>query len=138
MTDKYWNILIDTLNHYGFVNKNSALEPQIVQLLCYAVFIVGSIVAVILLLIPAIYGRYSSNTTIWGFGINARIAWFLQEVPAFAIPVFLCTLGNYNRQNATDYNLMTTRMLLCGLFIIHYWQRFMRLLSFPKSLSFEN
>ena len=126
MTDKFWNIVIDVVNQYGLVNKNSALEPQIVQLLCYAVFIVGFIVAVILLFTPAIYGRYSSNTTIWGFGINAKIAWFMQEIPAFAIPVSLWTLEYYNCQNATDDNLMTTRIFLCGLFIIHYWQRLIK------------
>lgn len=132
MADKFWNILIDILCHCGLVNKNSALEPQIVQLLCYTVFIVGFVVAVILLFIPAIYGRYSSNNTIWGFGINAKIAWFMQEIPAFAIPVSLWTLEYYNnhQHKTIDHHLMTTRLFLCGLFMVHYWQRFIKLLSF--------
>jgi hypothetical protein len=68
--------------------------------------------------IKASYGRYSKG----GFGLSAPIAWFLQEVPAFLVPLGLLI---YNKTKLFDQNnQVNTNFLLCGYFMIHYFNRF--------------
>nr|XP_039252157.1 3-oxo-5-alpha-steroid 4-dehydrogenase 1-like [Styela clava] len=59
------------------------------------------------------YGRFSSSS--WGFLINVRVAWFLQEIPALTIPLY--TLFT----SPTD--ITPASLILIGLFIFHYAHR---------------
>lgn len=80
------------------------------------VYFVTSILVFTLLVsgITAPYGRYTR--TGWGICINGKVAWFIQEIPSFAVPViFLFTDAPGLRK--------TPNILLFGLFCIHYFQR---------------
>ena len=63
------------------------------------------------------YGRYavSSSKYLNWCPINSKIAWILQECPAFFIPVYLL-------YEAWDITNISTKILLLA-FIIHYFQR---------------
>lgn len=61
------------------------------------------------------YGRHRKSS--YGFGVPARVAWLLQESPAFIVPFLLCLT---TRRGV--YTTVTNQMCL-GLFMMHYFQR---------------
>lgn len=69
-----------------------------------------------LLFLSAPYGRYTSAS--WGLLINARLAWFVQEIPSFAIP-FAC-LANAYWKNQLVLDAPTACLLF---YTVHYFQR---------------
>ncbi|XP_077999172.1 3-oxo-5-alpha-steroid 4-dehydrogenase 1-like isoform X2 [Glandiceps talaboti] len=89
-----------------------------IDLLYYLALIMAGtaiIVCVLLQFLKSPYGRYGSSS--WGFGIHPKVAWFLQELPSFAVPV---TLIMYSTSNNVQ---STTNRLLLGMFLLHYFQR---------------
>ena len=114
-----FSLLSDMLATLGIINQDRPIEPQFIQLLCFAMFLVGCIVFMILSFIPAVYGRYTGPNSWFGFGVNAKIAWFLQESPSFLVPISLCVL-NHERGRGMSF----VQIVLAGLFILHYWQRY--------------
>jgi len=75
----------------------------------------GFLVFVVLLIIPAPYGRYSSTS--WGFLMDSRYAWFTQELLSLVVPVvlWLCSAAATKLLNK----------LLLGAFVVHYFHRFL-------------
>ena len=54
----------------------------------------------------------------WGVAVPARLAWFLQELPSFVVPLFI-SLGRYD-----DFqNLHIHNTALIGCSLMHYFQR---------------
>ena len=81
------------------------------------VMLVFSAVTVLLLVISfhAPYGRYSSSN--WGFEIPVKVAWVVQELPAFCTPVYLVLTTE--RQSWNFVNLA-----LIAMFLGHYAHRY--------------
>lgn len=69
----------------------------------------------IILNIKAPYGRYNNNDS----GVPVRLAWFIQELPCFTIP---CYLLYYHWSS-----ISLTKFIIVGLFLIHYFQRYVHL-----------
>ncbi|XP_030016864.1 3-oxo-5-alpha-steroid 4-dehydrogenase 2-like [Sphaeramia orbicularis] len=63
---------------------------------------------------PARYGRYVTNTK---WCCSARLGWFVQEVPAFLLPLLLLLL--YEEDNVDR----SGRTLLLYTFMLHYFHR---------------
>lgn len=68
----------------------------------------------------ATYGRYNTSNS----GISARLAWFIQELPSFVVPCYLL----YYHQSS----LSTVNVVIVGLFLIHYFQRYVTFLFYIK------
>lgn len=66
---------------------------------------------------PAEYGRYALPGN---RGCSARLAWFLQEVPAFLLPLLLLLFTGEPR---TGSGRSTGRTLLLCTFMLHYFHR---------------
>lgn len=87
----------------------------------------GVLVTLLTALTPARipYGRYSGDH-FWsgwlGFvtslKLPARLGWFLQELPAFAVPLFLVLNVGGNYVGGFNPNI-----LLLGMFLLHYFNR---------------
>jgi len=60
----------------------------------------------------AAYGRYNKSN----IGLIAPIAWFLQESPAFFIPLYFLLVNKVQRE-------MNTNSILLIFFLIHYFNR---------------
>ncbi|XP_072365587.1 3-oxo-5-alpha-steroid 4-dehydrogenase 1 isoform X1 [Scyliorhinus torazame] len=61
------------------------------------------------------YGRYAHGK--FGFAVNVKAAWFIQETPSLALPLYLMFFS-------TDTNpLQLPNQLLLGMFICHYIHR---------------
>ena len=80
----------------------------------WLLIIIGLVGAVYSLLYPIPYGRYA--TANWGFAIDAKIAWIIQESPSFCIP-FLMLLSDSRRLTLTPNNV------LLSMFLLHYFRR---------------
>ncbi|XP_072171051.1 3-oxo-5-alpha-steroid 4-dehydrogenase 1-like [Diadema setosum] len=61
------------------------------------------------------YGRYANPK--FGWGVESRTAWFIQELPSFAVPVLLILLSQ------GQYRTAMPNLLLIGFYILHYFQR---------------
>ncbi|XP_029642998.1 3-oxo-5-alpha-steroid 4-dehydrogenase 1 [Octopus sinensis] len=70
---------------------------------------------VVLFLIPAPYGRYSSR--VWGYLINCKVAWVVQESPCLWLPACLFLFAD-----SPQLKEWPNRILVC-LFLLHYFQR---------------
>lgn len=66
------------------------------------------------------YGRYT-NQAQWG--INPKLAWFIQESPAFFIPFYFLFGG-----------LSSTGRILNCIFLVHYFYRFVLSRKWKKSV----
>lgn len=60
------------------------------------------------------YGRYDDSSTL---KINVKLAWFLQELPSFLVPVLLFL---YAKVPKADQPI---NCILLGMFLLHYTQR---------------
>lgn len=61
------------------------------------------------------YGRYDDSSSI---KINVKLAWFIQELPSFAVPVLLFL---FTRTPKSDQPI---NLVLLGMFLLHYSQRY--------------
>jgi len=71
------------------------------------------------------YGRYGSDGGLFAklrltsCKIPARLGWFLQELPAFCVPMYL--ILNVGGRYVGELN---PNILLLGMFILHYFNRY--------------
>jgi hypothetical protein len=90
-------------------------ELRVLNWMSYAFIVNGAAVLGILSLgIQAPYGRYTSSA--WGPPVNARIAWFFQEVPALVVPLLFWYFDSHQSLS------WASKVLLSG-FIVHYIHR---------------
>ncbi|KAL1783531.1 3-oxo-5-alpha-steroid 4-dehydrogenase 1 [Sigmodon hispidus] len=90
-------------------------ELFLLDSLAYLEGLMAFVVFVMLSLVGSPYGRYSSQHP--GRCVPARPAWFLQELPSMAWPLFECV-----RPTAARLGNLPNRVLL-AMFLIHYVQR---------------
>ncbi|XP_072017269.1 3-oxo-5-alpha-steroid 4-dehydrogenase 1-like isoform X2 [Amphiura filiformis] len=91
-------------------------EEKVITYMAYAM-IFGAVTCLYLLITgkPAAYGRYANTKR--GIFINSNFAWFVQDLPSFAVPVW-CVFY-------TDAALLSNiaNNVLIGMMILHYFQR---------------
>ncbi|XP_045616292.1 3-oxo-5-alpha-steroid 4-dehydrogenase 1 [Procambarus clarkii] len=86
-------------------------DEELITRMSYGTMIYG----LLTLLAPeAPYGRYASSSS---WSVPAKLAWALQESPAFFVPVLLVAFGR-----RTAYAGLVNQLCL-GMFIMHYFQR---------------
>lgn len=90
-------------------------ELCLLDALVYLEGVMAFVAFVALWFVGSSYGRYSSQ---WpGRRVPARPAWFLQELPSLALPLYECI-----RPAAAQLGNLPNRILL-AMFLIHYVQR---------------
>ena len=93
-------------------------EFDVLELTWKAVIVWSFVVGVIQLLIPAPYGRYTRAG--YGFDVNVRVAWVLQECPSFVVPVFAAGYLGGDKITGT----VNPNVILLSMFLLHYFQRY--------------
>ena len=94
-------------------------EFQFIYILSWTILLLSFIVAICLIFLEVEYGRYFKSNS-WQnclSAVDGRIAWFVQELPAFVIP---CALLFYARKDALGLNPNT---ILLSLYVLHYCHR---------------
>ncbi|XP_071961967.1 3-oxo-5-alpha-steroid 4-dehydrogenase 1-like [Antedon mediterranea] len=100
---------------YIINSGQSPAEEQLISRMTLALAFLSIFVMSLLQWFKATYGRYGHLTD--SMRINVRVAWIVQELPALSIPLAL-VLFTDSPQTKNPVNV-----ILCGLFIIHYFQR---------------
>ncbi|XP_042338740.1 3-oxo-5-alpha-steroid 4-dehydrogenase 2-like, partial [Plectropomus leopardus] len=104
-------------------------QDSVVSSLTWFLIILGVIMLLNQIFKETKYGRYSFKT---GYFCPARLAWFLQEVPAFLLPLLLLLLteeepgrtGDSTRDKTGDRTGdMIWRRLLLYAFMLHYFHK---------------
>lgn len=90
-------------------------ELRLLDALAYLEGFMALVTFVALSSVGSPYGRYSSQFP--GLQVPARPAWFLQELPSMAWPLYECA-----RPAAARLGILPNRVLL-AMFLIHYVQR---------------
>ena len=114
------DILIRFCKMASFVNLVLDLnEPQLIYITSIVMIVTAVIVAFCLIFLKAEYGRYfaASSSQKYGFGVNPKIAWFVQELPAFVVP---CVLLFFARKDVFG---LTPNAFLLLLYFTHYTHR---------------
>ncbi|XP_049606500.1 3-oxo-5-alpha-steroid 4-dehydrogenase 1 [Syngnathus scovelli] len=95
----------------------SSPEEELYVLDCMAYFLIlmAAFTFVCLLFVDASYGRYASSK--YGFLVNAKLAWFVQELPSFLVPVCLLVWASSAKSS------LLANQLLIAMFLCHYTQR---------------
>ena len=61
------------------------------------------------------YGKYSRDGL--GWKVNAKMAWFLQELPSFVVPLFVLKNLDFSQKSCLP------GIFMVGLFLLHYFHR---------------
>jgi len=69
--------------------------------------------------IPAGYGYFSTRQ--WGPSINNKLAWVIEEAPAFLLMLFYTLRYAFSGENFGNCNLVL--YILAGFYLFHYFQR---------------
>ena len=95
----------------------SLLDCSVATTVCIVLIGMGIPVCIILLFLPAWYGRYASTHKHYFGSIPAKVAWILQECPSFLIP-FLWILI-YPAEAKTNY----VNVICLAFYMFHYLYR---------------
>lgn len=90
-------------------------ELYILDCLAYFMVFMAACCFVTLLFENVPYGRYSTSK--YGFPVNAKVAWFIQELPAFLVPFSLVVWTSSGRTSLLPNQLLT------AMYFCHYVQR---------------
>ena len=99
-------------------NFNKDGQP-LTNICAWLIICVGLVSCIASFFITTPYGRYSRTT--WGFGVHVKLAWLLQECPAFLVP-FTMFLASDGVQQLKSMDLAPNVFLLL-MFMIHYFRR---------------
>ncbi len=80
--------------------------------------------------VEAPYGKYAEKAA-WYYGppINGKVAWILQECPAFLFPAYFAFKASRwggseaGEAVAAELSSLTPRSVLLGMFLLHYFNR---------------
>ncbi|XP_046343897.1 3-oxo-5-alpha-steroid 4-dehydrogenase 1-like isoform X3 [Haliotis rufescens] len=100
---------------WRYVHGLAGGEVQLIYYVSYMFLAWGALVAVSLQVVSAPYGRYARKG--WGVGVTANVAWAIQELPSFAVPLLLLALSD-----SPKIHDLPNKIIL-GLFLLHYFQR---------------
>ncbi|KAM6899475.1 3-oxo-5-alpha-steroid 4-dehydrogenase 1 isoform 2-T2 [Xenentodon cancila] len=88
---------------------------HILHRMAYLMIFMAACTFVSLLFESVPYGRYATDK--YGFPVNVKLAWFVQELPSFFLPVYLLFWASCSKTS------LLPNQLLIGMFLCHYFQR---------------
>ncbi|XP_077599164.1 3-oxo-5-alpha-steroid 4-dehydrogenase 1 [Stigmatopora nigra] len=90
-------------------------EQHVLDWMAYIMLLMAAYTFLSLLFVNVPYGRYTSST--YGFPVNVKLAWFIQELPAFLVPACLLVWASSARSSHL------ANQMLIAMFFCHYAQR---------------
>ncbi|PAA88832.1 hypothetical protein BOX15_Mlig017916g1 [Macrostomum lignano] len=95
------------------------IHSELLFYLSMTMIVSGIVAFFVLLFVPSPYGRNANSA--FGPPVPAKIAWLIQEIPAFLIPVyFIIELLFFKTSDSAN---VRDAILLLAPFIMHYFQR---------------
>ena len=93
-------------------------ELDVLEFTWKAIIVSSFATGIVQLVISAPYGRHARGG--YGFGVNVRLAWVLQECPSFVVPVFVAGYLGGDKITGT----FNPNVVLLSMFLLHYFQRY--------------
>lgn len=90
-------------------------ELYVLNGLSYVMLLMALVTCLAFLFQNVPYGRYTSRK--YGFPVQVKVAWFIQELPAFLVPLSLILWASPLKITALP------NQLLLGMYFVHYVQR---------------
>ncbi|XP_076863882.1 3-oxo-5-alpha-steroid 4-dehydrogenase 1 [Brachyhypopomus gauderio] len=90
-------------------------ELYVLDCLSYFMILMAFVTCLALFFENVPYGRYASSK--YGFPVSVRAAWFIQELPAFIVPLALVLWTSSSK------TMFLPNQLLLGMYFCHYFQR---------------
>ncbi|XP_020788500.2 3-oxo-5-alpha-steroid 4-dehydrogenase 1 [Boleophthalmus pectinirostris] len=90
-------------------------EMHILTSMAYFMFFMSFCTFITLLMVDVPYGRYASSK--YGFPVNVKFAWFVQELPAILVPFLLVFLTS-----AAKISMMPNQLIIV-MYFCHYIHR---------------
>lgn len=90
-------------------------EMYILEWLSYVMMLMALVTCLAFLFLNVPYGRYTSSK--YGFPVHVTVAWFVQELPAFLVPLSLILWASPLKITELP------NQLLLGMYFCHYIQR---------------
>ena len=100
---------------YKFLEDAFSSEYLFIRFLAIVMIATGALVFILLQVIRSAYGRYGNRS--WGPDIDPKVAWFIQELPSFLVPVSLLLFTDCPKLSGLP------NKILLAIFLIHYFQR---------------
>lgn len=110
------HLILGDILEYGLQFLTSAEQERwLLNFMAYFLMVLAFAVLIFLCIYKAPYGRYANAS--WGFPVNAKLAWCVQETPAVVIPLtYMACIDSPQLSN-------TVNQLLLSLYFIHYGHR---------------
>lgn len=94
----------------------------------YTMIFFGLAAFLALLYVPAPYGKYAEKAEwFYGFLINGKAAWIIQECPSFALAFYYwystVTSSSTSSTIVQQLTTLTPRSILLGMYLFHYFNR---------------
>lgn len=104
---------MDSLLSWLFSSEKE--ELHVLDCMAYLMFLMAACTCVTLLFENVPYGRYATSR--YGFPVNVRFAWFVQELPAFMVPLCLVFWTSSAKTS------LLPNQLLIVMYFCHYVHR---------------
>ena len=88
-------------------------EAELHGWLCWLQIALAAVTVVAVVFVKAPYGRHFREG--WGPSVPSRVGWIVMEMPAVALFIYLCSIG--------DHGMETVPLVLLGIWQIHYVHR---------------
>lgn len=99
-------------------------EPQLLQALAFTMLTFGVLAFVALQYTTAPYGKYQTGAAwYYGFPVDAKAAWVLQECPSFLVAAYLWYAGAQDPALAAVLTTVNQTTILLGMYLFHYFNR---------------
>jgi hypothetical protein len=99
-------------------------EEQLLVVLAWAMIASGVCSFVALQVVRAPYGKYWEEAgKAYGCMLSGRLAWLLQEAPAFALPVYFWISEGSDPASDGRMTSLTPNTVLMAMFLLHYLHR---------------
>ncbi|XP_043921341.1 3-oxo-5-alpha-steroid 4-dehydrogenase 1 isoform X3 [Protopterus annectens] len=110
------------------MTMNEINGVQLLEYMSWCMIFSGILAFVVLQFVNIPYGRQASSA--FGFPVNVKLAWFVQEIPSLAVPAVFIILGT----PATRFSQPSNQILI-AMFLTHYVQREMDPSPNPSRIS---
>lgn len=101
-----------------------ATEYDLIMVLAWTMLCTGIAVFFALRFVNVPYGKYQTNSAwYWGFPVNAKVAWIVQECPSFLVAAYCwytAVQKGERKDVLTNVNQVT---VLLTMYLVHYFNR---------------
>lgn len=117
---------LDAVTPYLLNATGAKGEAELLKWSAYLMIAMGASSFIGLQMVAAPYGKYWNTATakFFGFMMNGKLAWILQELPSFALPAwFWWTAASDPSARYDHLRTISPNTIMLSLMLLHYFNR---------------